>query len=145
MIERVEAAATRPLRHRVLRPTQGPEALVYPGDDAPEALHAAAREDGRILVVGSIAPDPHPRAPAPGDWRIRGMAAEPAARGRGLGTAVLSALLEHAWSHGAQRVWCNAREPAVGLYARAGMAIEGELFEIVPIGPHYVMALSAPR
>jgi hypothetical protein len=37
-------------------------------------------------------------------------------------------------------VWCNARTPAVGLYERAGFAIESGEFEIEGIGPHFVMA-----
>jgi predicted GNAT family N-acyltransferase len=39
-------------------------------------------------------------------------------------------------------VWCNARTPAVGLYAREGFAIEGEEFELPEIGPHVVMTRS---
>jgi GNAT superfamily N-acetyltransferase len=136
----VPAAAVRPLRQAVLRPTQDPEDLVYPGDELPGALHVAAHVDGGIVGVATIAPEPHPHAPAAGDWRVRGMATAPAARGRGLGAALLGACLDHARAHGGRRVWCNARRPAVAFYERAGLRVEGEEFELPEIGPHVLMA-----
>jgi predicted GNAT family N-acyltransferase len=53
---------------------------------------------------------------------------------------VLGALIEHAAAQGATRIWCNARIPAVSLYARAGFEVESEEFEIPGIGSHVVMA-----
>jgi GNAT superfamily N-acetyltransferase len=133
----------RPLRHRVLRPMQDEAAVVFPGDAAPGALHVGIRDAGGTLVsVGTIAPDPHPATPGEGDWRVRGMATDAAHRGSGAGTANLAALVAHARAQGAQRVWCNARVPAATLYTRAGFAIEGDVFEIEPIGPHYLMTLA---
>jgi ribosomal protein S18 acetylase RimI-like enzyme len=85
--------------------------------------------------VGFVGPDGEPD-----EWRVRGMATEPEARGRGAGSAVLDALIEHAAAQGATRIWCNARIPAVSLYARAGFEVESEEFEIPGIGPHVVMA-----
>jgi ribosomal protein S18 acetylase RimI-like enzyme len=67
------------------------------------------------------------------------MATDAGARGRGLGGAVLAALIEHAREHGAARVWCNARTPARAFYERAGFHVTSEEFEIAPIGPHFVM------
>jgi ribosomal protein S18 acetylase RimI-like enzyme len=64
----------------------------------------------------------------------------PEARGRGIGTALLHTCLDHAREHGGGRVWCNARTPAIGLYARAGFAVEGEEFELPGIGPHVLMS-----
>ena len=68
------------------------------------------------------------------------MATAPEFRGRGAGGAILAALVDHARSQGATRVWCNARTPALSLYARAGFQRESEEFEIPGIGPHFVMA-----
>jgi GNAT superfamily N-acetyltransferase len=67
------------------------------------------------------------------------MATDPAHRGRGVGGAILDALVDHARAQGATRVWCNARTPALSLYARAGFEPESEEFEIPGIGPHFVM------
>lgn len=91
----------------------------------------------RLIAVGLIG-----REGGPGAWRVRGMATEPAMRGRGAGTLVLGALVEHAIKHGARRVWCNARTRAVSLYERAGFRKVSEEFELPEIGPHFVMELT---
>jgi GNAT superfamily N-acetyltransferase len=92
-------------------------------------------EGEQLLAVGLIGPEGEP-----GAWRIRGMAAEPEARGRGAGTAVLSALLQHARSNGAQRVWANVRINARTLYSRAGFEVTSDVFEPPDIGPHVRMS-----
>ncbi len=143
-VERVSAQDTLALRQQVLRPHQRRDQTVLPGDDVPGALHLAARQDGAIVAIGSISPDPHPHDPRDGDWRVRGMAAAPEARGRGHGSAILAGLIAHATQNGARRVWCNARTPARSLYDRAGFVVEGEQFEIDPIGPHLLMVLTTP-
>ena len=37
------------------------------------------------------------------------------------------------------KIWMNARETAAKFYEKLGYNIEGELFNIKPIGFHYVM------
>ena len=69
----------------------------------------------------------------------------PDARGRGIGTEILAALLQTADAASATRVWCNARTPAVNLYRRAGFTTISDEFEIEGIGPHYVMERYGPR
>ncbi len=140
----VPASDTHALRGGVLRPGQAPEELAYPGDDHPDALHAAVRDpaDGTIVGVATVAPEGHPADPRPGDWRLRGMATAPEARGRGLGAALLAACLDHARAHGGARVWCNARVTAEGFYLRAGFVPEGGRFELPGIGEHVVMTVS---
>ncbi len=141
----VAAADTHPLRGGVLRPGQSPEELVYPGDDHPDALHAAVRDDaagGVIVGVATVAPEGHPTDPRPGDWRLRGMATAPEARGRGVGAAMLQACMDHARARGGARVWCNARVTAEGFYLGAGFVPEGARFELPGIGTHVVMAVS---
>jgi ribosomal protein S18 acetylase RimI-like enzyme len=108
---------------------------VWPGDEDPRAGHVALRdESGEVVAVGSVVPEG-------AGWRVRGMATAPAARGRGLGAQALRELLEHARAQGASLVWCNAREPAVGLYERAGFVVVGEPFDVPGIGPHRRMEL----
>jgi GNAT superfamily N-acetyltransferase len=136
----VAVELTRPLRHAVLRPHEALDELAC---SEPAGAHAvAAFEDGEVVAVGLVGPDPERGA---GVWRVRGMAAAPAARGRGIGTAVLAALLEHALATGASSVWCNARTPARSLYERAGFRALSEEFEIPHIGPHLVMELTLGR
>ncbi|HEY1778399.1 MAG TPA: GNAT family N-acetyltransferase [Solirubrobacteraceae bacterium] len=130
----ITVAQTRGLRQSVLRPHQ---TLAELAAHEPTDAFALGAFDGTALVaVGFIAPDGEP-----GSWRIRGMATEAVARGRGAGTGILTGLIAHALEHGAQRIWCNARTPARSLYERAGMQIVSAEFELPEIGPHFVMEL----
>ncbi len=141
----VDPALTVPLRRRVLRPHES------------DAQVAAAMTDPDVVAVGVLGPDgllacalaqPEP-CPDPVEggspWRLRGMATHPDHRGRGLGAAVLARLLDEVADRGADVVWCNARAPAVGLYARAGFVVVGEPWEDPVIGPHVRMAVRLPR
>lgn len=130
----VPLAETRVLRQMVLRPHQTVDELA--GDEPAGAVAFGAFEGSDLVAVGLVGPDGEP-----GDWRVRGMATAPRARGRGAGTAILHALVQHAIKHGATRVWCNARTPALRLYRRAGFVVASEEFEPPHIGPHYRMEL----
>jgi GNAT superfamily N-acetyltransferase len=134
----VPLAETRALRQAVLRPNQSFDELA--SHEPPDAFAVGAFDREELVAVGFIGPDG-----GPGSWRVRGMATEPRARSRGGGSAILEALIEHAMSHGATRVWCNARLPARAFYERAGFRAVSESFEITGIGPHYVMELIASR
>lgn len=134
----ISSSGTRPLRQRVLRPGQPLEASVYPGDDDEGTWHFGAYLDGECVGIGSLYSEPRPGTPPPG-FRIRGMATAPEIRGRGIGTAVLAAMLRHVAGRGGGEVWCNARSPAIGFYERAGFTVVSEPFDIPGIGPHVVM------
>jgi GNAT superfamily N-acetyltransferase len=125
---------TRALRQSVLRPHETLAQLAE--HESPAALALGAFGVEELVSVGFVAPDGEP-----GGWRIRGMATAPQWRGQGAGTAILSALVEHASRSGATRIWCNARTPARSLYERAGMRAVSAEFELPPIGPHFVMEL----
>jgi GNAT superfamily N-acetyltransferase len=128
----VSLADTRPLRHAVLRPHETVQSLV--AHEPSDAYTVGVFDGVALIAVGFIAPDGEP-----GAWRVRGMATVPAARGKGAGAAVLDALLGHAITRGASRVWCGARTPARSLYERAGFRAVSEEFELPDIGPHFVM------
>jgi predicted GNAT family N-acyltransferase len=139
----VAPEVVRPLRQKVLRPHQTIAKQVYAGDDAPGAAHFAAfDDDGRVVGIASITPEPYPRDHdgASGAFRIRGMATDPdAGRGLGAGAQLLTACLDHARDRGGRRVWCNARTPARGFYERAGFTAVGDEFTLTGIGPHFLM------
>jgi GNAT superfamily N-acetyltransferase len=103
----------------------------------PNAHAVGAFEGDRLIAVGLIGPEGEA-----GEWRVRGMAALPQERGRGAGTAILHALLDHARSNGAGAAWCNVRTPARGLYERAGFEVVSEQFDMPDIGPHVVMRMA---
>lgn len=129
VIDFVPVEAVRPLRLAVLRPGEPAEEAALPGDDHPLARHAAAIVERRVVAVGSILPDPPPwDETRPDSWRIRGMATDPSYRDRGLGGAVLQALLDYAVGAGGRFVWCNARVRARPFYERLGFVGRGETF-----------------
>jgi GNAT superfamily N-acetyltransferase len=125
----VEVALVRPLRGEVLRPGRPAESSAMHDDDHPLTRHAAVTVDGVAVAVGSILPEAPPWAIDLGaSWRLRGMATRDGMRSGGLGSAVLTALLEHARSEGGRLVWCAARIRAQPFYERFGFAPRGERF-----------------
>ena len=134
VVRPISLEQTRALRQAVLRPHEPVERMA--SSETADTIALGAFSGDQLVAVGMIAPDGEP-----GGWRIRGMATAPAARGRGAGSAVLDALIEHARSQGARRIWCNARTPARSLYERAGMRVVSEEFELPEIGPHLMMEL----
>jgi GNAT superfamily N-acetyltransferase len=140
-VRAIDAAATRPLRQRVLRPMQAIAELVYPGDDARETRHFGVFDDhGRLVGIASVYRDPKPGTNDARAWRLRGMATEPFARRRGYGAALIDACIAHAIENGGTSLWCNARVSAKEFYAALGFATEGDVFEVPHAGPHYVMS-----
>ena len=151
-VGQVPAPVVRALRHRVLRPGRPESESIYPEDLDPTTVHVAARVTGSVSGEGTgqpravVAVGTALRAALPWDpdmsgagWRVRGMATAPECRGRGLGTAVLDALVSAVAGAGATVVWCNARVPARRLYERAGFSVRGEEFDVPQLGPHLVM------
>ena len=131
----VSLEETRVLRRDVLRPYMEVEELAT--HEPAGAVAFGAFADGDLVAVGLVGPDGEP-----GDWRVRGMATRPDARGQGAGSAILHALVQHAIDQGATRVWCNARTRALNLYQRAGFVTASDEFEPPDIGPHYRMELT---
>ncbi|HWD52384.1 MAG TPA: GNAT family N-acetyltransferase [Acidimicrobiales bacterium] len=145
-VTRIAVGDTLVLRQAVLRPHQTIDEVALPGDDDPSTTaFAAVDAAGGLLSVARVTLEPAPtpiadlipdRTP---EWRLRGMATHPDARNRGLGSAVLRAVVAHVADHGGGLLWCNARVPAVGLYRRAGFTTYGEEWIDPDIGPHIVM------
>jgi predicted GNAT family N-acyltransferase len=95
----------------------------------PLSLHALALDaSGTAVATGRLLPDGH----------IGRMAVLPSARGSGVGTAVLRALMEAARARGDREVVLSAQTHAVPFYARIGFATEGEVYDDAGI-PHIDM------
>ena len=141
-VRRVPVERTLALRKAVLRPHLPAETPYLPPDaTAPDTVaYAALDSRDRVIGVAVLTPHPPPFAPADsGARQLRGMAVAPAHRNRGVGGAVLDALIAHVAHDGGGILWCNARIAARGLYERGGMSAWGEVFDVPPIGPHIVM------
>lgn len=101
------------------------------GDEV--AIHAVAYDaEGQPIATGRLLPDGH----------IGRMAVRKSARGRGIGAAVLQALLAEAKRLGYGRLVLHAQTHAVDFYRRHGFVVEGDEFMEAGI-PHRLMSLQA--
>ena len=92
-------------------------------------VHAVAYDEaGQPLATGRLLPDGH----------IGRMAVRKAGRGKGVGGAVLQALIQAARERGDGEVILNAQTHAEGFYNAHGFAREGEEFMEAGI-PHITM------
>jgi predicted GNAT family N-acyltransferase len=97
-------------------------------------VHAVAFDaDDRALATGRLLPDGH----------IGRMAVLKAARGQGLGSAVLKVLLEQAQNQGFAEVVLSAQTHAQEFYARHGFVPEGAVYLDANI-PHILMRKALP-
>ena len=112
-------AAAVPIRHAVFVEEQRvPIELELDAQDA-DSLHAVAfDEKGRAVGTGRLLPDAH----------IGRMAVLSHARGRGVGAALLLALMQAACDRGMTKVALNAQVSATGFYARYGFEPYGPTF-----------------
>jgi len=108
-----------------------PEALEWDGLD-PACVHVLATvASGMPIGTGRLLPDGHiGRMAVLKDWR-----------GRGVGAALLLALVNAAREAGHARARLNAQVHALGFYARYGFVAEGPVFDEAGI-PHRAMVLA---
>jgi GNAT superfamily N-acetyltransferase len=149
IISPVPASAVRPLRRHLLRPDLPTEGLIYPGDDDPLALHLGAVAEGRLFGIATIYPEAPPQklqgaipeaAYRDGaSFRLRGMATRPDQQRRGIGRRLMEGTFYHALDAGASYYWCNARVGAKQFYESMRLEAVGDIFDLGPAGPHYVM------
>ena len=124
-----------PLRKAVIIAGTDRDTPYFPGDDAPDTLHAAVFDNERVIGCATLLLNEWDSAPA---WQLRGMAVVPERQRTGVGRALLR-FLEHVLPTKAPSVgiWCNAREKAVPFYTGAGFRIMSERFMIAHVGFHY--------
>ncbi len=123
------SACVMPVRTEVFVVEQGVPAEIE--RDAFDAVcrHAIARDaGGRVIATGRLLPDGH----------IGRMAVRRAARGAGVGGAVLQALIAEAARRGLREVALNAQTHALAFYLRHGFEAVGEVFMEAGI-PHRAM------
>lgn len=122
-------ARVMPVRTEVFIVEQGvPEEIERDAFDA-VCRHAIARDaEGRVVATGRLLPDGH----------IGRMAVLRAARGAGVGGAVLQALIAEAARRGLREVALNAQTHALAFYRRHGFEAVGEVFMEAGI-PHRAM------
>ncbi|MEW6414535.1 MAG: GNAT family N-acetyltransferase [Pseudomonadota bacterium] len=122
-------AALAQVRRTVFIDEQGvPEALEWDADDAVSVHFLAALADGTAIGCARLLPDGHAGR----------MAVLPAWRGRGVGKALLAAVIDEARARGHRALALSAQVHAAGFYARAGFTAVGEPYDEAGI-PHVAM------
>ncbi|WP_341645081.1 GNAT family N-acetyltransferase [Thauera sp. SDU_THAU2] len=122
-------ARVMPLRIRVFVVEQGVPADIELDEFDPQSRHAVAADaGGSVIATGRLLPDGH----------IGRMAVDAAWRGRGVGGAVLEALVIEAGARGMAQVLLNAQLQALDFYRRHGFEEYGEVFVEAGI-PHRAM------
>ncbi|MBS1136643.1 MAG: hypothetical protein H6R11_597 [Proteobacteria bacterium] len=120
----------RPVRHEVfVREQNVPVALEWDEFDA-ASLHAVAYSTDDGIGTGRLLPDGH----------VGRMAVLRPWRGKGVGTALLRALLAAARERGLARLVLHSQTHAAGFYRRFGFLPEGEEYLEAGI-PHVTMSL----
>ena len=117
------------IRYAVFVGEQGvPVELEIDAQD-PVSVHALARDaSGRALGTGRLLPDGH----------IGRMAVLAAARGTGVGSALLIALMDESRRRGGRETIVSAQTHAIAFYARHGFVTEGKEYDDAGI-PHITM------
>jgi GNAT superfamily N-acetyltransferase len=136
----VTSSVTLALRQRVLRPHQTIDELA--GEDLPhiEPAYFAAYDGANVVGVATVDREAAPWSRSDAlAWRLRQMATDEGWRGRGIGTAVLDAVIRHVAERGGGLLWCTARTPAVEFYRRSEFETRGEPWDDRVLGPHIVM------
>ena len=101
-----------------------------------QSFHCVATNDkNSILGVGSIQPADN------NAMRIRYMAVMEELQRLGIGSAIVSKLLDHASKNHVSRCWLNARSTAVAFYQQHGFEVVGEVETELAV-PHFKMQTS---
>jgi predicted GNAT family N-acyltransferase len=120
-----------PIRHQVLWPNKTPEFCKIEGDET--AHHYGAFINGRLVCVASIYIENQ-------SARLRKFATLVNYQGTGIGSTVLTLILQELADIDITYFWCDARTSALDFYQRFGLEKEGNEFEKFGIA-YYKMAM----
>jgi phosphoribosylformimino-5-aminoimidazole carboxamide ribotide isomerase len=118
-IEQIRPELTHRLRRDVLYP--GQKLFDMEMDDDRDGVHFGAFKDDKLVAVVSLFQKGE-------DFQFRKFAVEPHVQKMGVGTGLLSYITHYAAVNGGKRIWCNARDTAIGFYLKAGFKLTGQPF-----------------
>lgn len=137
-IHEITSAETYAVRHPVLRAGRPLETCAMPGDDAEDTFHLGLFDEDKLIGVVTFMNASKSQFTGK-QYQLRGMAVLDGYQGKGLGNLLVAAGETRLKAAGYKLLWCNARIKALNFYTRKGFKIEGEPFEIDPIGTHYLL------
>jgi GNAT superfamily N-acetyltransferase len=125
-VRRVHASELHEVRRRVLRGDNPDTTVADPRDEEPSALHIAGFLGTRLVVTSSWYPSVPAMNPHLQTYQLRYMATDFDVQGRGYGSVVLEAAEAALRELGAEQVWANGRDTALGFYRATGwQTVEG--------------------
>ncbi len=140
-MERVHSRKLHDLRRRVLRADNPEVPVVDPRDEQPTSLHFGGLEGSRLVVSASFYPSTPPMNPWLATYQLRYMATDFDVQGLGYGGRVLAFAEAELRRLGAEQIWANGRDSALGFYRASGWSIvEGSQYQSLETNlPHTVI------
>ncbi len=136
-IKKITALETYPIRLEVLRKNM---LLPYKftGDLDVDTFHLGAFKNNKLIAISSFMKINNKNFKGK-QYQLRGMATLNKYQGLGAGKLIMQKAFLILNKLKINCLWCNARIVAVNFYKNNGLQIFGEMFEIKPIGEHYIM------
>jgi predicted N-acetyltransferase YhbS len=142
VVSELTTEQTLPLRLAVLRADMQTKQVNFAEDEWPGVRHLGVIDDGVVVGTSTWIPRALADEPEIDAVQLRGMATAHSHQGRGVGGALVDAGCARAMEAGAQLVWANARDTALGFYTSHGFVVLGEGFIDATTTqlPHHVVA-----
>jgi GNAT superfamily N-acetyltransferase len=118
------------LRRRVLRDADPLVDVRNVNDDLETTLHYGGFLGEQVVVSASLFAAAMPHSSQTPAYQLRYMATDFDVQGRGLGSRLLSQVLDDLSRRGISRVWANARTSAVDFYVAAGWRVVEDSWHI---------------
>lgn len=118
-IEQITPELTWRLRRDVLYPNQ--KIFEMEMDEDTEGIHFGAFKDDKLAGVVSLFQKGV-------NFQFRKLAVDPPVQNKGIGNSLLKYITGYAMENGGTRLWCNARDTAIGFYLKNGFTQTGTLF-----------------
>ena len=127
-IKKLQWQQTLAIRHEVLWPDK-PQAFCHVDGDEP-AWHYGVYIDKTLVCVASIYPGLTNNTNDNNDKsaRLRKFATLTHYQNQGIGSFILSHIIDSLKAKGIENFWCDARESAFDFYRRFGLETEGQRF-----------------
>ena len=140
MTKLIAPELTHPLRLSVLWPH-----LEHKGqckldiDYLSTTFHVGAMQDHQLVCIGTFLKQHNKIFLQKHQYRLRAMATHPQYRGRGWGEKLIKFAVEELKRREQSLLWCDAREVALGFYAKLGFKVIGEPYVVPNVGIHKLM------
>ena len=120
-IKRIDATSTWELRQRVMWANKPLSFVQLPNDH--QGIHYGLFIDNQLVSVVSVFIDTDNQ-----DAQFRKFCTDKNFQHQGLGSLLLTHLIQETKESGIRQLWCDARTSAIAFYQKFGMKTSGEIF-----------------